>query len=271
MSTSITTQEGQRIALPDYVEGHLLWEAFKNLTDSYTQLTDACHRLHEGHGGPSALPLLPSVGPRPADALQQHSVNLEQFTGMALARVKEMTDALERVRLFAKGEVYDNLISPEILGPMNRGHTRTYEVDSGVGSGVPATFVHHINSGLRVMLTMNAECVLPNGHAQPTVLISVDDLKSSYVGEDREVLVNVLLGDADLYDNEGAGDRVRRTEVYVVSPHDTDNGAWAFEREEDADAMAATYGDEAHVERVTICDAELAKRMIAERVESTED
>lgn len=53
--------------------------------------------------------------------------------------------------------------------------------------------------------------------------------------------------------------------VFVVRPNDPMEDVAAFEREEDAEAFAATYEHVGPVERVTICDAELAAELIAAR------
>lgn len=61
------------------------------------------------------------------------------------------------------------------------------------------------------------------------------------------------------------------TEIYVVRPEDPAEDIAAFVNEEDADAFAATFENVGDVERVTICDRDLAAKLIAERLTYTID
>lgn len=126
----------------------------------------------------------------------------------------------------------------------------------------------------------------PEFGCQPYVTVNTEDLPPAHrYGENNGMpIVAVHLNDCTLYDDEGAGYKTDlrpdgsfggNVEVYVVRPDDAMAGAWAFVREEDADAMAKTYDDEngnayADVERVTVCDADLAAKMIAERQDEDE-
>ena len=56
-------------------------------------------------------------------------------------------------------------------------------------------------------------------------------------------------------------------EVFVVRPPDASEDVAVFERERDAHAFWRTYGEAiSDIERAVVCDAELAARMIAERL-----
>lgn len=83
-------------------------------------------------------------------------------------------------------------------------------------------------------------------------------------------IIMVDLNGSSLYDDEGRGDTVRAagSEIYVVRPDDPSEDTAAFADEADAEAFAATFVNVGDVERVLICDGNLANKMIRERTES---
>lgn len=178
------------------IQGHLLWQAAADLRTAYTKLTNVLHSLSDQQGGPNDRPLHNAVAHQsvPEDA----SANLEWVAANATGAAAEIQDALRRMALFSKGEVYDALIDPALLGPHvdESGTLRRLFVDNK-GERGHATYVLEVNSGLAVYMGVNAEV----DGGQPFVAISCDELWDQYVTESGEPKLLVSVGDGEVYDN----------------------------------------------------------------------
>lgn len=91
----------QAIPVPDYIAGHLLWEAMRDFRVAYGDLTEVCHAAAERLKTPSF------------DDRLAVSILVKQ----SLPQVERLAEALKRANLFAYGEVYDELIVCEELAP----------------------------------------------------------------------------------------------------------------------------------------------------------
>lgn len=147
----------------------------------------------------------------------------------------------------------------------------------------PGTLVKYEGVGIFVNCALNE----PEFGCQPFVTVNTEELPPAHTYDENDPSkpggmpkIAVHLGDCTLYDDDGAGYKTDLRadgtfgdpQVHVVRPNDPAEDIAAFMYEEDAEAFAATYDDEAgDVERVTVCDRALAAKMIAEREEEEEE
>jgi hypothetical protein len=190
------------VRVPDYIQGHLKWEAMREFSAAYSELTSLAHRLSDNEGGPSDKPRHP--GAPHIDVPESQSLNMEQFAAKALGAARELQHALNRALVFAGGEVYDDLIDPTLLGPRVRGNFR--EVIVADRHRDPTT--HIVGATTRIRLFMGER--EPEYNRQPFVHVGTEDCPERIqpTSGSGEPILSVDVNDADLYDNEGEGDRV---------------------------------------------------------------
>lgn len=213
MTVRLKADNGQIIDVPEDQNGHFIWTAMKEFREAYKELTNLAHQLSDEQGGPCKHPMpVPQRRLSHIKAGPEESISLTQFADKAVGACKEMSDALRRAKLFAqegKFEVYDDLIDAAVLGPrIDERGLRHYTIENGTGSDDPTSFVRERLSTIELNFGLNRRGIDGQRH-QPYVSIPLDSFTSNYIDERGEPIMNVMLGDADLYDNEGEGDKCR--------------------------------------------------------------
>lgn len=193
--------EDTEISVPDYVQGHLLWEAMKDFRRNYEALTQLCWQLSYEHGGPDTRAADQAASRQGADG---RALSMRDFTDNALRKVALMHHALERGKVMCEGEVYDTLIDERLLAPKEVNGRREIVVDDGHAG--PTTTITGYLTRITVQLAKREpdQC-----DGQPYVNVNTEGAVERLHSESGDPILSVHLNDADLYDDEGQGDRIK--------------------------------------------------------------
>jgi hypothetical protein len=203
----LTDPQGTEIEVNDMIAGHLLWEAMSEFRDAYRELTNLCHALSTESGGPSSAEVFRGAAHRVDDLGAGKALLMETWALRAKAALAKMQHAVAQANTMSHGEVYDDLIDPALLGPDTRSSgLRKVYTENATGSG-PTTHVYEKLSGLQIYFGLNRFDGDNGPVEQPFVAIPCDDLPSRFEGEGGEPILCVNVGDVDVYDNEGSGDK----------------------------------------------------------------
>jgi len=180
--------------IDESIAGHLLWEAMRDFREAYAALTQAAHQ------GVTDL----------EDADTPDDSAIRKFAVAAAEASSKITEALQRARLMHYGDVYDELINREDLGPEVDGHRKTVYTKLSMADK-SVTHIREINTGMSLLAGLNVWDDDKGKRRQPIVAINTEGLRREFTyGDDGGMpIIDVDINDADIFDDAGAGDKIR--------------------------------------------------------------
>jgi hypothetical protein len=194
MSSTILHGSGADFPVSTTVADQLLAEALTDFHSAYGTLTQHAHEFASTIDQTSA----------PAFAKADFGKRLRASGESLIAVGKRIhavhdadapADAIDRTALGPKVNEATGSLSVYISNDMSKGRL---------------THVNEINTGTTIFAGLNSYDGDDGTVHQPFVAITTEDAPEQYVTETGEPVLCVSISDADVYDNEGQGDRVTR-------------------------------------------------------------